>query len=136
MVDKKSWNQIGWEHFGLYLRNKNFHRHFNYRKNFVKINDQIFQWIQKTLFLVHFWSFFHILGEKNWLLVPHQNLEKTNHTIPSKHPGRWKDGWRDSTMNRPYFKGPLWLPLWVQIRKKLPVILEECKYIMKEKMMI
>ena len=24
-----------------------------------------------------------------------QNLEKTNDTIPRKHPDRWKDGWKD-----------------------------------------
>ena len=71
---KKPCNLVGWEHFGPYLMKKNSHKHgictgtqqisFHYRTNSVKINDQIFQQIQKTLFLAYFWSIFPILGAK------------------------------------------------------------------------
>ena len=44
------------------LNNTNFH----YRTNSAKINDHIFQQIQKTLFLARFWSIFLILGAKNF----------------------------------------------------------------------
>ena len=43
-------------------------------------------------------------------LAPSQNLEKTNDTIPRKHPNRRKNGRTD----RPYFIGPFWLLLGVQ----------------------
>ena len=42
--------------------NKNFH----YRTNSLKINDNIFPYIQKTLFLTHSWSIFPILGAKTF----------------------------------------------------------------------
>ena len=42
-----------------------------------------------------------------------QNLEKTNDTIPRKHPDRQNDrrmeGWKDEGTDRPYFIGPLLL---------------------------
>ena len=38
--------------------------HFHYRSNLAKINDQIFQQIEKTLFLAHFGPFFLILVQK------------------------------------------------------------------------
>ena len=44
------------------LNNTNFH----YRTNSAKINDHIFQQIQKTLFLARFWSIFLIFGAKNF----------------------------------------------------------------------
>ena len=101
MIDLLSCNLIGWEHFGLYLRN-NFH----YRSTSVKINDQIFQQIQKTLFLALFGSIFPIFGGKIFFpenpvlsrttpyefLAPCQNLEKINDTIPRKCLDRQKDG--------------------------------------------
>ena len=37
---------------------------FYYRTNSIKINDQSFQKILKTLFLVHFWSIFPVFGVK------------------------------------------------------------------------
>ena len=39
---------------------------FHYRRNRVKLNDQIFQQIQKSLFLALFWSVFPILGAKTF----------------------------------------------------------------------
>ena len=79
---------------------------FHYRTNSVKINDQIFQWIKKTLFLTHFWSIFPISGAKNsfpenpamssttsyGFLAPCRNLEKNNDIIPRKRPDRRKEG--------------------------------------------
>ena len=44
------------------LNNTNFH----YRTNSAKINDHIFQQIQKTLCLARFWSIFLIFGAKNF----------------------------------------------------------------------
>ena len=83
----------------------------------MKIKDQIFQWIQKALFLAHFWSIFLISGAKKKFpenqalscttsyrfLAPCQNIEKTNDTILRKCPDRrkdvqkdrWKDRWND-----------------------------------------
>ena len=125
---KKSCNLIGWEHFGPYLRNlcRNTANNinFHYRTNSVKINDKIFQYIQKTLFLAHFWPIFPILWAKNFFLenpalsstnsygflAPCQNLEKTNDTISRKCLDRRKDGRTD----RPYFIGPFWVPTEVQ----------------------
>ena len=52
------------------------------------------------------------------ILIPCQNLEKTNDTIPRKCLDRQKDRWKDRKKGRrtkrPYFIGPFWLPLWVQ----------------------
>ena len=110
---KKSCNLIGWEHFGPYFpefcqiwdlcRNIANNIHFHYRTNSVKINDKIFQYIHKTLFLAHFWPIFPILGAKIFFLenqsVTHnsygllascQNLEKTNDKIPRKCRDRQK----------------------------------------------
>ena len=79
---------------------------FHYRTNSVKINDQIFQEIQKTPFLeVHSPNF----GGKKFFLenpalshttsygfwVPCQNLDKTNDTIPRKCLDRRKEGPKD-----------------------------------------
>ena len=106
--------------------------HFHYRTNSVKINDKIFQYIQKNLFLTHFWPIFPILGAKNFFLenpalscatsygflASCKNIEKTNDTIPRKHLDRWKDGRKDKRMDRrtdrPYFIGPFQLTLGVQ----------------------
>ena len=73
------------------------------------MNDKIFQYIQKTLFLAHFWPIFPIFWAKNFFLenpalsrktsygflASCQNLEKTNDTIPRKRPDRRKDGRKD-----------------------------------------
>ena len=74
---KKFCNLIGWEHFGPYLwdkripwdlcRNTANNKYFHYRTNSVKTNDQIFQYIKKTLFFAHFWSIFLTFGAKNFL---------------------------------------------------------------------
>ena len=37
--------------------------------------------------------------------------------IPSKHPDRWKDRRMDERADRPYFIGPFWLTLGIQINK-------------------
>ena len=101
---------------------------FNYRTNSVKINDKGFQYIQKTLFLAHFWPIFPIFGAKNFLLenlalsrttsygflVSCQNLEKTNDTIPWKDPDRWENRQKNRRMDRPYFMGPFQLMPGVQ----------------------
>ena len=39
-----------------------------YRPNSEKINDSIFQYVKKTLFLVHFWPIFLILEAKKLFL--------------------------------------------------------------------
>ena len=50
---------------GLVEEHSNWHtQQIHYRINSVKIKDQIFQWIQKALFLAHFWSIFPISGAK------------------------------------------------------------------------
>ena len=78
---------------------------FHYRTNSVKINDKMFQYIQTTLFLAHFWSIFPIFGTNIFFLenlvllrttsygflASCQNLEKTNDKIPRKRPDWWKD---------------------------------------------
>ena len=119
---KKSCNLISWEHFGPYLRNKNFHNlcrnteyniNFHYRSSSVKINDQISQYIEKTQFLIHCGSISPIFGSKKlpqkiWLshttshgiVAPCQNLEKINDTIPRKCLDRRKDGRTDGGTER------------------------------------
>ena len=66
---------------------------------------KIFNIVKKTLFLTHFPKFLgKIFFPENpalsrttsyGFLASCQNLEKTNDTIPRKHPDRWKDGWKD-----------------------------------------
>ena len=73
---------------------------FRYRTNSVKINDRIFQYIQKTLFLAHFPNFGGSFFLENpplshtsyGFLASCQNLEKTNDTISRKRPDRQKGG--------------------------------------------
>ena len=74
----------------------------HYRTNSVKINDTIFQYIQKTAFgtFSQFWGGEKISLENPALSHPTsygylascQNLEKTNDTITRKCLGRRKDG--------------------------------------------
>ena len=115
--------------------NKNFH----YRTNSVKINDKIFQYIQKTLFLAHFPRFF---GQKFFslenpalsrttsygFLALRQNLEKTNDTIPRKGPERQKN-WRKDRQTLLHRT----LPANARVQKRNNKILVEigyfCKYI-------
>ena len=90
--------------------NMNFH----YRTNWLKINDQIFLLIQKTLFLAHFPNF---LGKKGFSkksgsvrhIAPCQNSEKSNDPALKNHPDRRQDG----TTDRRYFIGPFQLLLQV-----------------------
>ena len=75
---KQSCNLIGWEHFSLYLRNQNFSQiwdlcrntvnniNFHYRTNSIKINDNIFQYIQKTCFWYIFGLFSQFLRQKQF----------------------------------------------------------------------
>ena len=74
---------------------------FHYETNSVKINNQVFPKIHKTMFLSHFWSIFPILGAKK--IFPENPVlsrttsygflaPKNNDTIPRKHPEREKDG--------------------------------------------
>ena len=72
---------------------------FYYRSNSVKINDQIFQWIEKNMFLAHFGPFSQFFGKKIFLsenpalscttsyefLAPCQISVKTYDTIPRKY---------------------------------------------------
>ena len=88
--------------------NMNFH----YRTGWLKINDQIFLLIQKTLFLAHFPNF---LGKKGFSkksgsvthIAPCQNSEKSNDPVLKNHPDRRQDGRTD----RRYFIGPFQLLL-------------------------
>ena len=91
---------------------------FHHIKNSVKMNDWIFQWIEKNLvfgpILVHFpkyWGkkiiFQNLSGTTSYgFLAPYQNSEKTNDTIPRKGPDRRTD--------RPYFIEPFRLSPGVQ----------------------
>ena len=110
-------------------RNTANNRNFHYRTNSVKINDRIFQYIQKNPVFGPFLSHFHnFWGKKIFLgnpalsrttsygfLASCQNLEKTNDKIPRKHPDgqkdRRKDKRTDGRTERPYFIGPFWLTL-------------------------
>ena len=125
---------LDWEHLGPYLRNKNFPKHaicigklqityFHYTTNSVKIKDQFFQSIQKTLFLAQFWSFSKSWGEKKncgksssiihkfiWIS---STMPKFRKNLKIQFQGNaWKDqrteGWNGRT-NRPYFVGPFCL---------------------------
>ena len=97
MSQEQKFSQI-WD-FCRNTANINFH----YRSNSVKINDQIFQGIEKNPVFGPFWApFFKFWGQKktflenlalshttlNVILAPCQNLEKINATIPRKHPDR------------------------------------------------
>ena len=65
--------------------------------------------------MAHFWSIFPIFGAKNFFLenpvlsrttsyrflAPHQNLEKTNATVPRKRPDRQRmEGWMEGLKDR------------------------------------
>ena len=91
-----------------FCRNKANNIHFHYRTNSVKINGNIFQYIQKVLFLANFPNFW---GKKFFLenpalscttgfLVSCQNLEKTNDTIPRKRLDRRAEGQKDGRKDR------------------------------------
>ena len=73
-------------------------------QNSIKINHQIFQQIEKTMFLASFGLFFSILGQKIFsenpalsrttsyeLQATYQILEKTYDTIPRKYLDRSMD---------------------------------------------
>ena len=86
---------------------------FHYRTNSVKIITKFFNIFKKTMFLAHFWSIFPIFLSRTTsygFLASCQNLEKTNETIPRKHPDRRKDGRTD----RPYLIEPFRLMPGVQ----------------------
>ena len=109
---KKSSNLIGWEHFGAYLRNKNFAKYgickgtkqtnFHYSTNSIKMNDLIFQ-LKSPIFgpLSQFWgkNFFWKIPPScktsHGFLSPCQNLKKTSNIIPKKCLHRRKDGRKD-----------------------------------------
>ena len=69
---------------------------FHQRTPSVKINDQIFQYIQKTLFLALFRFNFSgtALSRRTsyGFLTPCKNLEKSNYTLPRKCQERREDG--------------------------------------------
>ena len=112
-LNKKSCNLTGWEHFGPYLRNLDLCRkteniNFHYRTNSVKINDKIFEYIQKTLFLARFPNFGgkkFFSGKSHGFLAP---LPKLRKRLDRRTDGRTarKDGRR----GRLYFIGPFRLP--------------------------
>ena len=102
---------------------------FHYRTTSVKCNDQTFQQIQKALFLADFWSTFPIFWAYFFCCcwkfgsVMHSfisisstmpKFRKTNDTIPRKHLDRQTDERIDRRADRPYFIGPLQLPMAVQ----------------------
>ena len=106
---KKSCNLIGWEHFGPYLRNKNFPKYGIYAgaKQIISIfiieqiqyksTAKFFNKFKKPSFLPIFGSF-PVSGAKRFplenpalsratlyeFLAPWQNLEKIHKTIPKK----------------------------------------------------
>ena len=109
---KKSCNLIGWEHFGPYLRNKNFPKNGicagTHQIIYIFIIEQIQQKLMTTFFNKFkkscFWPVFgsslQFWGQtliclscttSYRFLAPSQNLEKTNDTIPRKLPERQKD---------------------------------------------
>ena len=120
-------------------RNTENNINFNYRTNSVKINDQIFQYIQNTLFLAYFWLIFLIFWAKIFFLenpaqprttiygflASCQNLEKPNDTIPRKRPGRRKGGRTDGRTGRPYFIGPFRLTPEDQLWRKAKRLLSD-----------
>ena len=89
---KPEFSQI-WDLSRNTANNINFH----YRTNSVKIDDKIFQYIQKTLFLAHFPNFWgkkffsrksgFVMHNFIWFLALCQNFKKAN-IIPRKRPGR------------------------------------------------
>ena len=78
---------------------------FHYRINSVKINDQIFLQIQKTLFLAFFWSMYN----------PPPPHPPSYDTVPWKIPERWKNGRTDRRTDRLYFKRLF--PLLLEVQK-------------------
>ena len=123
---KKSFNLIGWEHFGLYFRNKIFPNmrfiqecskwyKFSLQNKFSKNSWPNFSINSKSLFCPILGPFSNFRDKNIFpenlalsnkisyrFLAPCQNLEKTNDTIPRKCPDRKRDGWTD----RLYFIGP------------------------------
>ena len=116
---KKSCHLIGWEHYGPYLRNKNFPKYgtcagtqqtikiFIIKQIQWKFIIKFFNKFKKTQLSVHFPNF----GDKKvfsgkWLPRPIsygflalcQNLEKYNDIIPRKCMDRQKDEQKDGRM--------------------------------------
>lgn len=94
---------------------KYYKYYFYYRTNKRKVNDQIFQIIQKTLFLAYFPYFWGKMfskrsGTSYGFVTPCQKLKKTNNPIPRKRLYREMYRQTDGRMDRPYFIEPCWLP--------------------------
>ena len=83
---------------------------------------KFFNIFKKTVFdpfLVHFPNFW---GKKNFPGKSYQNLEKTNDTNSKQTPGQMEDRRMDGRADRPYFIGPFWITLGVQINKYIKLI--------------
>ena len=128
---KKSYNLIGWEHFGPYLINKNFPK-YRICAGTWQIRNPAF-----GPFCVHFPNF---LVQKKFFKksssVIH-NFKRVSNTMPKlrkkiliqfqmPRQARWIDGRTDGRTDRPYFMGPfqllllfqlcacIWCKLWIQ----------------------
>ena len=126
MRQSKSCNLIGWEYFGLHLRNKIFPK---YRicagtqqiiKIFIIEQIQWKLWPIFSLNLTYFFLISPIFGAKTFFqkigllcttsyefLAPWENSEKSQDQIPRKNPDRCQEG----RIDRPYFIGSFQLPL-------------------------
>ena len=100
-------------------RKKSNNINFHYWSNLIKINEQIFQQIKKTLLLAHFGPIFQILRLKKMfpenlalphstshaILIPYQNLEKmTQFQENAQTYGRikgWMEWWKDRHFRLP-----------------------------------
>ena len=108
MLIKKSWNLIGWVDFGPYLWNQNFpwygicagtanNINLHYRANSVKINGKLIQYIQKTLFLAHFWGKNFFSGKSgfvvhNFMWVPNIMPKFRKKLMIQFQENTWTDG--------------------------------------------
>ena len=107
---KKPWNLIGWEHFGLNLRNKIFPKYRICAGTKQIINIFLIEQIQwklwplfsKNLFFAHFPNFW----SKKVFRAPSQNSEKPHDQISRKHSDRYQEG----RIDWPYFIGSFQLP--------------------------
>ena len=108
---KLEFSQI-WDLFRNTTNNINIH----YSTNSVKINDKIFQYIQKTLFLAHFPNFW---GKKFFFWKIQLSCTTSYGFLASRklmiqfQENTQTDGRTDRTTDRtdrPYFIGPFWLP--------------------------
>ena len=104
--------------FGRMLIN---HKNFYFTQILDKTNDTIFLKSPKTMFFGHFWptGIFSQKSSCHTQLYMGPNTivisEKTNRPIPRKPMESMRDGLKDGWTDRPYFIGPYWPRLGVQL---------------------